>query len=65
MTQMKCFILMIDRKHNKTGPCGIPAMQFANLEKSNFTGGSWSRISICQLADSQTNGQLAGKFQIR
>ena len=46
MTHMEFFILMIYRKHNKTGSCRIPVMQFSNLDESNSNGRSWSRISI-------------------
>ena len=63
MAHMKCFILMIYRKHIKTGPCRISAMQFANLERVISWAVHGQEFQFCQLADSQTNGQLAGKFQ--
>ena len=49
MTHMEFVVLMIYRKHNKTGSCRISAMQLTNLDKSNSMGRSQSNLNGWQI----------------
>ena len=59
---MDFFIPMIYRKHNKTSPCRIPAMQFSNLDKSNSKGRSWA--NNLNLSAGRQPDQWAAAWQI-
>ena len=60
---MDFFIVMIYRKHN-TGPVEyLPcSVQIYGVDKSNCMTDHGQESQFCPLADSQTNGQPAGKI---